>query len=166
MMHDAKSCMATSCMSMLHDAACPDVLHGSTQGPPPEPKATRPALNRNTQYDSWQHGRTPRGPTGHPKTGPLGAVPSPHNNNAAEPGMLDMVVPHRSVRHRLSGRGGREVFVHVSVARTCQKRGMFPRVAVENAIKDPDWRIFKPPDRPERERDVLAAPAVTMAAAC
>ena len=99
--------------------------------------------------------------------GPLGAVPSPHNNNAAEPGMCDTAVLHRSVRHRLSGRGGREVFsVPVSVARTCQKMGMFPRMAVENAIKDPDWRISKPPDCPERaELSVQAATTTPSAAA-
>ncbi|MCE2499111.1 MAG: hypothetical protein J4F28_09070, partial [Nitrosopumilaceae archaeon] len=65
------------------------------------------------------------------------------------------------VRHQLSEPGGREVFsVMVSVARTCQKMGMFPRAAVESAVRDPDWRIFKPPDCPESvERPAQAATA-------
>ena len=56
----------------------------------------------------------------------------------------------------------------VSVARTCQKMGMFPRMAVERMIEDPDWRIFKPPDCPGRvERPVQAAAAgPSVAAAC
>ena len=95
----------------------------------------------------------------------------PPHNNAAELEVRDTVVLHRNVRHQLSKPEGREVFsVLVSVARTCQNLGMFPRVAVEHAIKDPDWRIFRPPDRMGRaERPVqaaTAAPPVTIAAAC
>lgn len=52
----------------------------------------------------------------------------PPHNNAAERGMRDAVVLHRSVRHRLSEPGGRHMFsVRVSVARTCQKPGMAPQ---------------------------------------
>lgn len=93
----------------------------------------------------------------------------PPHNNAAELEIRDTVVLHRNVRHQLSEPEGRQVFsVLVSVARTCQKLGVFPRVAVERMIEDPDWRIFKPPDCPERvERPVQAAKAVpSVAAAC
>ena len=90
----------------------------------------------------------------------------PPHNNAAELEIRDTVVLHRNVRHQLSEPEGRQVFsVLVSVARTCQKVGMFPRMAVERTVMDPDWRIFKPPDRPEREQAVLAVPVVTTAAA-
>ena len=95
---------------------------------------------------------------------------SPHNN-AAELEVHDTVVLHRNVCHHLSEPEGREMFsVLVSVARTCQKMGMFPRVAMERMIGDPDWRIFKPPDCPERaERSVqaaTAAPSAAIVAAC
>ena len=80
---------------------------------------------------------------GHPFRGTLeGAAPHlftflrhpgmPPHNNGAELEIRDAVVLHRNVRHQLSEPEGREVFsVLVSVARTCHKRGMFPRVAVE-----------------------------------
>ena len=92
----------------------------------------------------------------------------PPHNNAAELEIRDTVVLHRNVRHQLSEPEGRHVFsVLVSVARTCQKMGIFPRMAVERMIEDPDWRIFKPPDCPERaERPVRAAAAAPSAAAC
>lgn len=52
---------------------------------------------------------------------------APHNN-AAERGIRDAIVLHRSVRHQLSEPGGRHMFsVRVSVARTCQKLGMAPQ---------------------------------------
>ena len=94
----------------------------------------------------------------------------PPHNNAAELEIRDAVVLHRNVRHQLSEPEGRQVFsVLVSVARTCQKMGMFPRAAVESVIKDPDWRIFKPPDYLERvERPAqaaTAAPSVSTTAA-
>ncbi len=79
---------------------------------------------------------------------------------------------HRNVRRQLSTPEGRQVFsVLVSVARTCQKLGMFPRAAVECMIEYPDWRIFRPPDCPERaERSGQAATmtpsVVAIAAAC
>ena len=51
-------------------------------------------------------------------------------------------------------------------SRAYQKVGMFPRAAVERAIEDPDWRIFKPPDcRGRVERPVRAATAAPSAAA-
>ncbi len=93
----------------------------------------------------------------------------PPHNNAAELEIRDTVVLHRNVRHQLSEPDGRHVFsVLVSVARTCQKMGVFPRMAVERMIEDPDWRIFKPPDCPERvERLVQATTAVpSVAATC
>ena len=95
----------------------------------------------------------------------------PPHNNAAELEIRDAVVLHRSVRHQMSGPGGRHVFsAPASVARACQKMGMFPRMAVERMVEDPDWRIFKPPDCPGRvERPVraaAAAPSVAIAAAC
>ncbi len=72
----------------------------------------------------------------------------PPHNNAAELEIRDAVVLHRNVRHQLSKPEGREVFsVLISVARTCHKQGIFPRVAVENLIRDPDWHIFKPPEQ-------------------
>ena len=95
----------------------------------------------------------------------------PPHNNAAELEIRDTVVLHRNVRHQLSEPEGRQVFsVLVSVARTCQKMGMFPRMAVERMIEDPDWRIFKPPDCPERVEQsaqaATAAPSASIAAAC
>ena len=51
--------------------------------------------------------------------------------------------------------------VPVSVARTCRKLGILPRTAVENLVRDPDWRLFRPP--PKQERQELVAP---VAAAC
>ena len=48
----------------------------------------------------------------------------------------------------------------VSVARTCRKLGIFPRTAVENLVRDLDWRLFRPP--PKQERPELVAP-VTVA---
>ena len=90
----------------------------------------------------------------------------PPHNNAAELEIRDTVVLHLNVHHQLSEPEGRQVFsVRVSVARTYQKLGMFPRTAVERTVMDPDWHIFKPPDHPEREQSVLAVPVVTTAAA-
>ena len=70
----------------------------------------------------------------------------PPHNNGAELEIRDAAVLHRNVRHQISEPEGREVFsVLISVARTCHKQGIFPRVAVEELIRDPDWSIFKPP---------------------
>ena len=70
----------------------------------------------------------------------------PPHNNAAELEIRDAVVLHRNVRHQLSKPEGREVFsVLISVARTCHKQGIFPRVAVENLIRDPDWQHIQAP---------------------
>ena len=83
----------------------------------------------------------------------------PPHNNAAELEIRDAVVLHRNVRHQLSKPEGREVFsVLVSVARICHKQRIFPRVAVENLIRDPDWHIFKPPEQVQKE---IAVEAVT-----
>ena len=69
----------------------------------------------------------------------------PHNNDA-ELDIRDTVVLQRNVRHKLSVAEGMRVFsVLASVARTCHKQGILPRVAVESLIRDPDWKIFKPP---------------------
>ena len=82
----------------------------------------------------------------------------PPHNNGAELEIRDTVVLHRNVRHQLSEPEGREVFsVLISVARTCHKQGIFPRVAVEQLIRDPDWGIFEPPDLAQKE---IAAKAV------
>ena len=84
----------------------------------------------------------------------------PPHNNAAELEIRDAVVLHRNVRHQLSKPEGREVFsVLISVARTCHKQGIFPRVAVENLIRDPDWHIFKPPEQAQKEIAVEAVAA-------
>ena len=84
----------------------------------------------------------------------------PPHNNAAELEIRDSVVLHRNVRHQLSEPEGRAVFsVLVSVARTCYKRGIFPRIAVEELAKDPDWSIFKPPEQERKEPAMLAAAA-------
>ena len=84
---------------------------------------------------------------------------SPHNN-AAELEIRDSVVLHRNVRHQLSEPEGRAVFsVLVSVARTCYRRGIFPRMAVEELARDPDWSIFKPPEQERKEPAMLAAAA-------
>ena len=86
----------------------------------------------------------------------------PPHNNGAELEIRDTAVLHRNVRHQLSTAEGREVFsVLVSVARTCHKLGIFPRTAVECLIRDPDWRLFKPP--PGQGHQELVAP---VAAAC
>lgn len=86
----------------------------------------------------------------------------PPHNNGAELEIRDTAVLHRNVRHQLSTAEGREVFsVLVSVARTCRKLGIFPRTAVECLIRDPDWRLFKPP--PKQEPPETVAP---LAAAC
>ena len=72
----------------------------------------------------------------------------------------DDYVLHRNVRHQLSKPEGREVFsALISVARTCHKQGIFPRVAVENLIRDPDWSIFKPPEQVQKEITVEAVAA-------
>ena len=69
----------------------------------------------------------------------------PHNNDA-ERDIRDAVVLQRNVRHKLSVAEGMKVFsVLVSVARTCHKQGILPRIAVESLIRDPGWKIFKPP---------------------
>ena len=47
----------------------------------------------------------------------------------------------------------------VSVARTCYKRGIFPRMAVEKLARDPGWSIFKPPEQERKEPAMLAAAA-------
>ena len=84
----------------------------------------------------------------------------PPHNNAAELEIRDAVVLHRNVRHQLSKPEGRDVFsVLISVARTCHKQGIFPRVAVENLIRDPDWHIFKPPEQVQKEIAVEAVAA-------
>ena len=84
----------------------------------------------------------------------------PPHNNAAELEIRDTVVLHRNVRHQLSEPEGREVFsVLISVARTCHKQGIFPRIAVEELIRDPDWSIFKPPEQVQKEITVKAVAA-------
>ena len=85
----------------------------------------------------------------------------PPHNNGAELEIRDTAVLHRNVRHQLSTIQGREVLsVLVSVAHTCRKLGIFPRTAVECLIRDPDWRLFKPP--PGEHQDLVAP----VAAAC
>ena len=84
----------------------------------------------------------------------------PPHNNAAELEIRYAVVLHRNVRHQLSEPEGREVFsVLISVARTCHKQGIFPRIAVEEMIRDPDWSIFKPPEQVQKEITVKAVAA-------
>ena len=84
----------------------------------------------------------------------------PPHNNAAELEIRNAVVLHRNARHQLSEPEGREVFsVLISVARTCHKQGIFPRVAVEELIRDPDWSIFKLPDLAQKEIAVKAVAA-------
>ena len=79
----------------------------------------------------------------------------PPHNNAAELEIRDTVVLHRNVRHQLSEPEGREVFsVLISVARTCYKQGIFPRVAVENIIRNPDWSIF---EQSNQDQNVIAS---------
>ena len=64
----------------------------------------------------------------------------------------------KNVLHQLSEPEGREVFsVLVLVARTCHKRRMFPRIAVENQDRDPGWSIFKSPKQERREPVMLDA---------
>ncbi len=81
----------------------------------------------------------------------------PPHNNAAELEICDAVVLHRNVRHQISEPGGREVFsVLIAVARTCHKQGIFPRIAVEELIMDPDWSIFRIPEQVQKEITVKA----------
>ena len=80
----------------------------------------------------------------------------PHNNDA-ERDIRDTVVLQRNVRHKLSVVEGMQVFsVLISVARTCHKQGILPRIAVESLIKDPDWKLFKPPLREEMPEIAIA----------
>ena len=84
----------------------------------------------------------------------------PPHNNATELEIRDAVVLHRNMRHQLSEPEGREVFsVLVSVARTCHKRGIFPRVAVEELARNSAWSIFKPPEQKRKEPAILAVAA-------
>ena len=84
----------------------------------------------------------------------------PPHNNAAELEIRDSVVLHRNVRHQLSEPEGRAVFsVLISAARICHKQGIFPCVAVENLIRNPDWSIFKPPEQVQKEITVEAVAA-------
>ena len=81
----------------------------------------------------------------------------PPHNNAAELEIRDAVVLHRNVRHQLSKPEGREVFsVLISVARTCHKQGIFPRVGV---IRDPDWQHIQAPRTGQKEITVEAVAA-------
>ena len=84
----------------------------------------------------------------------------PPHIDAAELEIRDSVVLHRNARHQLSEPEGRAVFsVLVSVARACYKQGIFPRMAVEEMARDPDWGIFKPPEQERKEPAMLAAAA-------
>ena len=81
----------------------------------------------------------------------------PPHNSAAELEIRDAAVLHRNVRHHLSSPEGRKVFsVLISVARTCHKQAIFPRVALEELIRDPGWSVFRPPDQDRKE---IALPA-------
>ena len=81
----------------------------------------------------------------------------PPHSNGAELETCDAVVLHRNVCHQLSTQEGRSVFsVLASVARTCHKMGVLPRITVENVARDPDRSIFKPP--PEQGRAESVAP--------
>ena len=84
----------------------------------------------------------------------------PHNNDA-ERDIRDTSVLQRNVRHKLCEPDGMNVFaVLVSVSRTCYKQGIFPRIAVEELIKNPDWSIFKPPNI-EKKADAVAVAAIS-----
>ena len=84
----------------------------------------------------------------------------PHNNDA-EWDIRDTSVLQRNVRHKLCEPDGMNVFaVLVSVSRTCYKQGIFPRIAVEELIKNPDWSIFKPPNN-EKKADAVAVAAIS-----
>ena len=61
----------------------------------------------------------------------------PSHNNDAELGIRDAGVLQKNVRHKLCEPEGMGVFaVLVSVSRTCDRQGVFPRTAVEELIKD------------------------------
>ena len=84
----------------------------------------------------------------------------PHNNDA-ERDIRDTSVLQRNVRHKLCEPDGVNVFaVLVSVSHTCYKQGIFPRIAVEELIKNPDWSIFKPPNI-EKKADAVAVAAIS-----
>ena len=73
----------------------------------------------------------------------------------------DTSVLQRNVRHKLCEPDGMNVFaVLVSVSRTCYKQGIFPRIAVEELIKNPDWSIFKPPNI-EKKADAVAVAVIS-----
>ena len=81
----------------------------------------------------------------------------PHNNDA-ERDIRDTAVLQRNVRHKLSVVEGMQVFsVLILVARTCHKQGILPRIAVESLIKDPDWKLFKPPSPREEMSEIAIA---------
>ena len=83
----------------------------------------------------------------------------PPHNNAAELEIRDAVVLQRNVRHQLSEPGGMHVFsVLISIARTCHKQGIFPRIAVENMVMNSNWSPFEPPDQCQKK---IPVPAVT-----
>ena len=50
--------------------------------------------------------------------------------------------------------------VLVSVSRTYHKQEIFPRTAVEELIRNPDWSIFKPPNS-EKKADAVAVAAIS-----
>ena len=85
----------------------------------------------------------------------------PPHNNGAELEIRDTAVLHRNVRRQSSTIQGRGVLsVPVSVARICRKLDIFPRTAVECLIRDPDWRLFKPPPGQEHQEPVAPLAAV------
>ena len=79
----------------------------------------------------------------------------------AKQDMCDAGVLQRNVRYKLRESDGMSVFaVLVSVSRTCYKQGIFPRIAVEKIIKNPDWSIFKSPNN-EKKADAVAVAAIS-----
>ena len=58
----------------------------------------------------------------------------------------------QNVRHQLSAPEGREVFpVLISVAHTCHKQEIFPRVALGELMHDPSWSMFKPSEPKQQD---------------
>lgn len=105
-----------------------------------------PGLQRGPQFTRNAGERRPV-----PVDAPDASGHMPPHDNATEMTIRDIVVLHHSVRHQMSEPEGGQVFsVLVSVARTCQKQGVFPRAVAEYVIRDPGWRMFKSSDGPKR----------------
>ena len=69
----------------------------------------------------------------------------PPHNNAAELATRDGPVRHRNVRHQITTPGRREAFSRLlTFVMTCGTNHIFPRRAVVEMLRDPQWDTFNP----------------------